>query len=165
MNNQRVYSASFSNITIGTGAEPIIELQVPDNTIIEILRAWLSPEIGTTIADEVIHIALYSNNDASTGGAALTEQPLTPAAAADPSNVTALDTSTALTIGATALDIYRDAYHLQTGWLYLPVPEERVTIIGGSTDPGDNFGIRLVSTSTATPNISGGIIWSEISAA
>jgi hypothetical protein len=159
--SERIYVATFSNVTIGTAAQSIMELQVPDNTVIEILRAWLSPEIGTA-ADEVIHVALYGNDAVATGGTAMTEQPLSPAAAADPSNVVGLLEPT---IGATPLDLYDDAYHLQNPWIYPPIPEEMEVFIGGNADPGDNVGLRLVTASTATPNISGGIRWREISAA
>lgn len=161
MNNGRIYSANFENVTIGTAIQSIIELQIPDNTIVTLYRAWLSPEIGTA-ADEVIGVNVYGNDAAATGGAALVEQPLTPAATIDPSNVTSLGEPT---IGATPVTLYADAFHLQNGWLYLPVPEERIVIIGGNADPGDNIGLELSVASTATPNISGGMTWTEISAA
>jgi hypothetical protein len=161
MNDGRIFVATFENVTIGTAVQSIMEVQVPDNTIIEILRAWLSPAIGTPL-DEVIAISLYGNNDAATGGAALTEQPMTPAAAIDPSNCTALGEPT---IGASPLVLYSDAYHLQNGWLYAPVPEEMENFFGGNLDPGDNVGLELAIASTATPAVSGGIRWKEISVA
>ena len=52
MNNGRIFVATFRNVTIGTAVQSIMEVQVPDNTIIEVLRAWVSPAIGTP-ADEV----------------------------------------------------------------------------------------------------------------
>jgi hypothetical protein len=162
MRSERIYVATFQNVTIGTTAQSIMELQVPDNTIIEILRAWISAAITATPIDEVIAIALYGNDAVATGGTAMTEQPLSPAAAADPSNVTALLEPT---IGATPLDVYNGSYHLQNEFSYPPIPEEMETLIGGNADPGDNFGIRLPVASTATPAVSGGIRWREISAA
>jgi len=162
MNSSRVYTAGFTNVTLGTAAQSIIELQVPDNTVIVLLRAWLGADIGATPNDEVIDIALYGNDAAATAGSALTEQPLTPAAAADASNVTSLGEPT---IGATPLNLYNDSFHVQNGWLYLPVPEERPTFIGGNADPGDNVGIRLVTASAAAWIGSGGMTWLELSAA
>jgi hypothetical protein len=161
MNYGRIYSATFENTAIGTAAQSIMEVQVPDNSICVVLRAWVSPGIGTP-TDEVLAISLYGNDAVATSGTAMTEQPLTPAAAADPSNCVALLEPT---IAATPLILYSDAYHAQNGWLYLPVPEERPTFIGGNADPGDNFGIELAVASTATPSVSGGIVWAEISAA
>jgi hypothetical protein len=162
LNSPRLYAATFTNTAIGTATQSIMELQVPDNTFIEIIRAWISPQIGATLANEVVAIALYGNDAAATGGTAMTEQPVTPAAAADPSNTVALLEPT---IGATPLDLISDAFHLQNGWLYLPVPEERPMIVGSNADPGDNIGIRTTVTTTATPSVSGGIIWIEVSAA
>ncbi len=161
MNDGRIYVATFEDVTIGTAAQSIMEVQVPDNTVIEVIRAWLSPAVGTPL-DEVIAIALYGNDAPATGGSGMTEQPLTPAAAADASNCTALLEPT---IGASPLDLYNDAYHLQNGWLYAPIPEEMEVIFGGNADPGDNVGIRLSVASTATPGVSGGIRYREHSAA
>ena len=162
MNSSRIYSATFENTTIGTAAQSIMEVQVPDNSVAVLLRAWISPQISASPADEIIAISIYGNDAAATGGTAMTEQPLTPAAAADPANSAALLEPT---IGATPLILYSDAFHLQNGWLYLPVPEERPTFIGGNADPGDNFGLELAVASTATPSVSGGMIWLELSAA
>ena len=161
MNSSRIFVATFENISIGTTAQSIMEVQVPDNTIIQVLRAWLSPAIGTPL-DEVIAISLYGNNDAATGGSGMTEQPLTPTALADPSNCIALLEPS---IGASPLFLYNDAYHLQNGWLYPPIPNEMEEIFGGSVDPGDNIGMELSVASTATPSISGGMRWLEISVA
>ncbi len=161
MNTSRMYVATFSNVTIGTAAGSIMELQVPDNSVIELLRSWVGPGIGTPL-DEVLNIALYGNDAAATGGTAMTEQPWGPVAAIDPSNVTALLEPT---IGATPLDLYIKPYHAQNEWEWPPIPEEFTDLIGGNADPGDNIGMRLVTASTGTPAVSGGMIWKELSAA
>ena len=162
MNSSRIYSATFENVGIGTAVQSIMEVQVPDNTVCVVLRAWLSPHIGTPVLNEVNAITFYGNDAAATSGSAMTEQPLTPAAAADASNCTALLEPT---IGASPLLLFGDAYHMQNKWEYLPLPEERETFIGGNTDPGDNFGLELAVTSTTIFVVSGGIRWLELSAA
>lgn len=162
MNGGRLFVATFSNVTIGTAAQSIMEVQVPDNTIIEVKRAWLSPAITATPIDEIINIAYYGNDAAATSGSGMTEQPLSPVALADPSNCIALLEPT---IGATPLDLHVDGYHLQNGWPENPIPEEMVPFFGGNLNPGDNVGLRLVTASTATPAVSGGIEWWEISVA
>ncbi len=161
MNAGRIYVATFRNVTIGTTVQSIMEVQVPDNTIIQILRAWVSPAIGTP-ADEVLAISLYGNDAVATSGSAMTEQPLTPAAAADPSNCVALLEPTQ---AATPVGLGDDGYHLQNGYLYAPIPDEMEIFIGGNADPGDNVGLELAVASTATPAVAGGIKWAEISAA
>ncbi len=162
MNSRRIYVAGFENVTIGASAQSIMELQVPDNVIIQVLRAWLSPAITATPVDEVIGISYYGNNAPATSGSAMTEQPLTPIAAQNASDVVALIEPT---IAASPLILYPDAYHLQNGWRLDPIPEEMSVFIGGNADPGDNVGLELAIGSTATPAISGGMIWEEISAA
>ncbi len=162
MNTGRLYVAAFENVTIGTAAQSIMEIHVPDNTIIEVLHAWLSAAITATPLDEVIAISLYGNDASATGGTTPAVQPLSPAAAADASNCTfRLEGS----IGATPVILHPDAYHLQNGWVYPPIPEAMIPFIGGNADPGDNVGLELAVASTATPAISGGIVWKEISAA
>ena len=162
MNSRRIYVAGFENVAIGTAAQSIMELQVPDNVIIEVLRAWLSPAITATPADEVIAVSYYGNDAVATSGSAMTEQPLTPAAAQNTSDVVALLEPT---IAATPVILYPDAYHLQNKWTLDPIPEEMSVFFGGNADPGDNVGLELAVASTATPSISGGMIWEEISAA
>ncbi len=162
MNTSRLFVATFSNVTIGTAAQSVMELQVPDNTVIELLRAWIGADIGGSPADEVFDFALYGNDAAATGGSAMTEQAMTAVGAIDPSNVTALLEPT---IGATPLDIFGDSSHIQNRWEWPPIPEEFTEFIGGNANPGDNVGIRLKVASTATPAVSGGMIWKELSAA
>ena len=162
MNDGRIFVAAFENVTIGAAVQSIMEVQVPDNTVIKVLRAWVSPAITATPLDEVIAVNLYGNNDAASGGSAMVEQPLTPAGIADPSNCTTLLEPT---IGASPLILYPHAYHLQNEWAYPPIPDEMEVFIGGNLDPGDNVGLELAIASTATPAVSGGIRWSEISAA
>ncbi len=161
MNADRIFVAGFVNVSIGTAAQSIMEVHVPDNTIIEILRAWLSPAIGTPV-DEVLAINLYGNDASATSGTTPAIQPITPAALADPSNCTFRLEGT---IGASPAVLYPDGYHMQNGWLYTPIPDEMEVFIGGNADPGDNVGIELAVASTATPSVSGGIRWVEISAA
>ena len=157
----RLFVATFQDVTIGTAAQSIMEVQVPDNSFAIPLRAWVSAAIGTP-EDEVLALSFYGNDAAATGGTGMTEQPTGPAGTADPSNCTALLEPT---IGATPFDLGEGGYHLQNEWQYVPIPEEMELFIGGNADPGDNFGIRLSVASVATPGVSGGIKWLEVSAA
>ena len=162
MNTSRMYVATFANVTIGTAAQSVMEVQVPDNTVIEILEAWVGADIGGTPADEVFDFALYGNDAVATGGSAMTEQALTSVGVIDASNCTALLEPT---IAATPFDLFGDSEHIQNRWTWHPIPELFLPFIGGSAEPGDNVGIRLRTASTATPAVSGGIIWKELSAA
>ncbi len=162
MNTGRLYVATFANATIGTAAQSVMEVQVPDNTVIEVIEAWVGADIGGTPLDEVFDFALYGNDAPATAGSGMTEQALTAAAVVDPSNCTALLEPT---IAATPFDLYGDSEHIQNRWAWSPIPEVFLPFIGGSAEPGDNVGIRLRTASTGTPAVSGGIMWEELSAA
>jgi hypothetical protein len=149
-----IYQASFGSDSFST-AIGVIELQVGANTRIEIIKAWVGPAEGTDPVDEVQEIGFY-RNDATGTGTAMTEQEIQGGGDAT-SGVTAIST---VTIGATPEDFNFDAYHVQNGWLYLPVPEERVQVQSGGQD---NFGIWFPVSPDASMTVSAGIIWAEYS--
>ena len=155
MQYNAVYSAT-SDSDAFSAAGTIIELQVPAATVLELIRAWVGPAEGTDPVSEVQEISIYLNDGPATAGTALTEQEIrgsTDAASA----VAAL---AAPTIAATPVDVYFDAFHVQNGWLYLPVPEERILIVGGTTN--DNVGLRFPVAPDASTTFSYGMIWGEI---
>lgn len=154
----KVYSAIMPSQSVSTADDPLIELQLGSNVSITILRAWIGAAEGTDPVAEVQEVEIYSGPNVGTAGTALTEQPLSDQEA---SSVTALRNLTDKGAGSFAL--YRDGFHLQNGWLYLPVPEERITLVGGSADPGDNIGISFPVAPDAAITISAGITWAEIS--
>lgn len=149
-----VYVALEVSQTV-TAAGVLIELQVPANSIIEIIRAWCGPGEDATPIDEVQDIQVYGDATPGTSGVALTERSLQ---GGDPtSGVVALGGPTNAAFDA----IYMaDAFHLQNGWLYLPNPEERIRIVGGSAL--DNVGLALVSFIPTTADLSYGIVWGEM---
>ena len=152
-----VYVASEVSQTVAV-AGPLIELQLPaSNYRIEILRAWIGAAEGAAPVDEIQPVELYINDVPSTSGAALTEQELRGNGDAN-SGVPALGGGT---IGATPVTVIPDAFHLQNGWLYLPVPEERLSVQAGASN--DNVGIRFASAPEVSIVITYGIIWGEVS--
>jgi len=150
-----IYSAT-SDSDAFAAAGSIIEVQVPANVQIEVLRAWVGPAEGTDPVNEVQEIALYVNDGVATAGTALTEQELRGS-----TDATSLCAALAApTIAATPVDLIFDAFHVQNGWLYLPVPEERIRIAGGTTN--DNVGLRFPVAPDASMTVSYGIIWGEM---
>ena len=147
--------AAFEVSQAVSAAGPLIELQVPANTIIEIIRVWIGAAEGATPVDETQDVQIYGNDAVATGGVALTEQALQ--GVDDTTGVVALGGPT---IGATETVLYPDGFHFQNGWLYLPVPEERIRVVGAATI--DNVGVQFISAPQATSTISYGIIWGEM---
>lgn len=150
-----VYSAT-SDSDAFSAAGSVIELQVPANTVIEILRAWIGAAEGTDPVAEVQEMSIYVNDAAASGGTALTEQELRGSADA----ASAVAALAAPTIGATPVDLYFDAFHVQNGWLYLPLPEERISVFGGTTN--DNIGLRFPVAPDVSMTFSYGMIWGEL---
>ena len=150
-----VYTAIVES-SVASGAGPLIELQVPSNTQIEIIRAWVGAAEGDNPVDEIQEVYLYGNDAAATGGAAMTELALQGGNDAT-SAVTALSGPAQ---GATPTTMHRDGFHTQIGWLYLPYPDERIRIAGAGTI--DNIGMGFPIAPDASITISAGITWGEL---
>lgn len=150
-----VYVATFDSTAFST-AIGVIEIQAADETIIEIIRAWVGPAEGASPLDEIQTINMY-RNDAAGSGTSMTEQEVQ----GEGDNASTATAISEVTVGATPEDLWFDAYHTQNGWLYLPVPEERIRINGGTGQ--DNFGIRFPVAPAASMNISAGVLWHEFS--
>ncbi len=150
-----VFIATLGVYAAYTVADVLMELQVPADTQIEIIRAWVTPDTGLT--DDIQEIEIYVNDAASTGGGSVTERELQ-GTGDTISGVTAVTDGP--TQGATPIIFLSDAFHLQQGWLYLPLEDERIRIAGGSAQ--DNIGIKLAVAPAASITLSYGMAWGEI---
>lgn len=150
-----VYSAiEPSSAYAGSGV--LVELQVPSGVQIEIIRFWMGAAENASPIDEVQEIEFYGNDAAATGGSGMTELPIQGGSDAG-SAVTAL---TGPAIGATPTIMYRDAFHLQNGYLWLPQPEERIRVAGGAII--DNFGVSFPIAPDVSITVAWGITWGEL---
>lgn len=149
-----LYVVSESSQAIST-ADVLIELQVPSAVLIEIWRMWVGAAENDTLVDAVQEIDIYANDAAGTSGTSLTGVEIQ-------TEVDAATLVTAVggpTIGATPTVLYPDGFHVQNGWLYLPVPEERIRIRGGGSV--DNVGFRFPTAPGSSITVSYGIIYAE----
>lgn len=150
-----IFVATESEQTVTT-ADVLIELQVPANTMMELIRAWCSPGMNAAPSDEMQEINIYRNDALATGGTALTEEGVQ--GTEDVATVAALGGPSQ---GATPIVLYPDGFHLQNGWLYLPVPEERIRIVGGAAIA---LGFKLSQApESASEILSYGMLWGEMS--
>ncbi len=143
---------STQSLTVAA-TQSVIELQVPSGTIADIFRIWIGPDEGND--SYVEEVELYFNASAGSG-TGVAEHKIrgsddATAACSVVTGITALSGDT--TIG-------QDAMHTLAGWLYLPQPEERIRIVGGSAQ--DNYGVNLPNAPTTTYNLNVGIVWGEI---
>lgn len=156
MNYNGVYIATDPSRSISADEAVLIELQVPAAIQMELIRFWIGPSEGADPVAEVQELCLYLNDGPATSGTALTENKVWGSVDATASVVAVANP----TIAATPVDYMFDAYHVQNGWLYLPQPDERIRVAGGTTN--DNLGVRFPVAPDAAMVISCGAVWGEI---
>ena len=154
MNFDRVVSAVMESQAISTVDDALIEVQFPANTAAEILRVEIGATEGTAPVDEVQELAMFTTTAAGTGGTALTEHLLQ-----GEGTISGVALRNLTAPGAGLLEWYVTGFHLQNGWLYLPIPEERLIIKAGAQD---NFGFYFPTVPDAAITMSATIIWGEI---
>ncbi len=153
MNYDRVVAATMESQAVSGADLPIIELQLPADTTIEVIRVEIGAAEGATPLDEMQEIALYWNSTAGTGGTALTEFVLNGGGTV---STAALRNLTA--IGGGSSQFYHSGFHWQNGWLYLPVPEERVVI----KPAVDVFGFLFPTAPQVATTFSATVVFGEV---
>lgn len=155
----RVYTGSVSGASFST-AGSIIELQVPIDVGIELIRAWIQLGFnGIPLKEGVQPICIYGNDAPATAGNGLVEGKVQGGGHVAP-EVTGL---TQATIGASPVDFYCDGFLLRDGWEYYPVPEERIWLRGNTTTSPDNIGLRFPVAPESLTFFSFGMTWAELS--
>jgi hypothetical protein len=100
-------------------ADTLLELTAPSTGGVELIRAWVDPR--GAILDQIQEIDIFINNAAGTG----TSQ--TPVPVNESMEAFAGTARDLITVeGTTPTVVYSSGFHFQNGWLYLPVPEERI---------------------------------------
>ncbi len=144
-----VYSIIDTIAAIST-ADTLLELTAATDAGAELIRAWVSPR--GALLDQIQEVNVFVNDAAGTG---TTQVPQL----LKPSNAlfggTARDLITVE--GTTPTDKIEDGFHFQNGWLYLPVPEERIRIT-----PTQIMGIRFPVAPDAAMNIACGMVFGEL---
>lgn len=118
--------------TIST-AITVLQLKAGAAAPIEILRMSLTQKGSTTSAEE--KIAVVRKTAAATVTAAVAGTTLVKPRTNDPVAAASLGTAatgyTGTAEGTDGDELIHDGFNVLTGWLYLPIPEERIWIPGG----------------------------------
>ncbi len=154
MNFDRVIGVHMPSQAVSTADDPMLELQLPADTFIEILRIDIGVAEGATPVDEVQEVAMYRSAASGAGGTGVAEHLFQ---GSGTSNTLALRNLTAP--GGGSVEIYRTAFHWQQGWLYTPVPEERIRLISSDAD---NFGIVFPVAPAVSVTFSATIVFGEV---
>ena len=147
-----VYTATRAVTSATTGT--IFEVVPASNKPIEILRCWLTGDQETA---EQLDIVLARSTASGTG----TATNITPGK----TEISAADSATILQHGMSEPTL--DSGYLAREWVpnaggfyYVPTPEERPIVAGGSGDI--SFILRLNSVPTSAINLLCGITWREL---
>ena len=147
------YSAELNGAVITT-ARDLFEITAPSDAVVKILccRIGQTTEEGDAQAEMLsITIARYTGTD-GTGGATPTPAPHELGYSAASSTV-----RTNVTEGATKTIVLNDAFNLQAGWLYQPLPEEMILL-----SPSGKLAIYLPATPDDSTTFEGTLTFEEI---
>lgn len=133
---------------ITTTGDQILAITAASDESIEILRAEITSNDETNVMAEC---GLYRATSAT--GTAVTEKATE---AKDDGSHSATVVHTATPTGQEADAVYRSFAPLTGGWIYSPIPEERIVLAGG-----DCLILELTETITSA-SIIGSITWREI---
>lgn len=148
----------FSASIASPGAVTLLQLKTGTTKPIEIIRAWCTQHTSTTSGQVRIQILRKTGAATVTTGSGL----LYPLDATSPTSSLAVGTtSTGFTASGEGTDgnvLIDDAFNILNGWLYLPVPEERIKVAAN----GDFLAIKFPTATVPTATYEVGIIWQEL---
>lgn len=142
-----------------TADRALLQLQAPSDTSLVILRAWCSQETSETSLQTGIRLTRKSTAQTVTAAVIATDVfPLDPDDAASTVQVGTANTGyVGTTAGGTSSVLIQEGYNVVgSGWLYLPVPEERITVKAGA------FLILEATETIATSLFNCGIVFLEL---
>lgn len=143
-----IYVARLDATVVST-ARTLVQVNAPATAVLEILKAWVTQTLSEVSTQEEIRLKRVTT--AGTGSA-FTPILLRPGDAA--AGATATNNHTAEgTIGDV---IIREGFNILNGWIYLPVPEERIIVA-----PSGRIALEF-PVAPASATWTAGIIWREI---
>lgn len=145
-NYSGVYVARLDAVSIAHG-RAIVQINLAAGFIGEILRAWVSFSAATSVATEV------GISRRSTAGTVTSFTPIKLQGGAATTATAGVNAS----VDSTQTDVlFREFCNQQGNWLYLPVPEERISI------PPSGRVALYFPTAPSAVTVSAGIVWGEI---
>lgn len=150
----RTYKVTLDDVSV-TGAITLVQLKAGSTAPLVLLRAWCSQRTLTSSAQQRVQIVRKSGAATVTSATPLLLDPGDAASAA-------VGGTSATGINATAEGtdgdiLYHDNFNVLNGWLWVPVPEERVIV-----PPAGIIGLKFPTAPGSAMNVSAGLIWGEI---
>lgn len=154
------YSASFSAVAV-SAAQDLFELLAPADACIAIhsIRLGQSSDFGDAQAEglEVTLKRATGSYTSGSGGTSPSKNALESGFSAAGATVEANNTTQAAVGTGTLTKFMHDTFNIQIGWLYQPVPEERIIL-----SPSQALILSLDSAPADAITMSGTIVWEEI---
>lgn len=147
----RIYDITHKNVAPTSAIQTLIEFTAATNQSVIVLRAWCSQKGSTTSAQQDINIIRKSA--AGTGVTAPNANPKDASDTAFAGTVRGLCT----TEGTLGVDLIADSFNWVNGWIWLPVPEERIIVKGAGI-----LGLRLPTAPPASLSVNCGITVMEV---
>lgn len=149
------YSMTLQSIGIASCAN-LLQLK-STGTPHELVRAWVAQ--STSVTSAMVPIQIVRKTAA---GDVAPFTPINISSTNDPASKMVASSSGTGTFTSTAAFgtdgdiVLRDAYNVLNGWLYLPVPEERIL-----TQPGNITAVRFPIVPASSGTYEGGLVWRE----
>lgn len=153
----RVYTSVFQAVAV-TAAQDLLSLLASASVPLKLISARIGQSSDAGDAqDELLRVRIRRGmTTVGSGGT-------TPAMnAVDPvlggtATATCRANDTTAASGGTIVEMLEDTFNVRSGWIYMPVPEERI-ICAVST----RLAINLVAAPTDSLTMSGTIVWEEL---
>jgi hypothetical protein len=134
--------------TAYTAARTVLQLNAPATRAVVLLRVWISQTTSETATQEEVQILRTTTAGTGTSVTPVGIQPPVPSSTATRNH----------TAEGTAGDsLIEEGWEIRAGWLYLPVPEERITV-----PPSGRIALKIPVAPAASITIAAGITFAEI---
>lgn len=149
--NSGLYALVRSSVTTST-AITIQLVWVPVTAMIETTRAWVNQSTVTTSAQTRIQLLRKTGTAPTVTSQTPTVQGTPGTAASKCVGGTAASGITATAEGTDGTVYVEEGFNIVNGWLYLPVPEERIAILGSTAN---GIGLKFPTAPTSAGYASG----------
>lgn len=151
----RRYTAVFQAVAV-TAAQDLLSLLAPAGTKLKLIscRIGQSTDFGDAQAENLRIRIRRGMTTVGSGGTAPAMIPVDPSDGAAVAVARANDTTPAS--GGTIVECFEETFNAQIGWVYLPVPEERIECAVST-----RIAVNLVAAPADSLTMSGTICWEE----
>ncbi len=124
-----IFTATFSAIAV-SAAQDVFEIVAPADSKIAIREVRLGQysDAGDAAAEMLSVLIIKGYTTSGSGGASVTAAPVQGHTGALTSTATVERNNTTIAADGTAVVMVADAFNVQSGWIYIPAPEERIVV-------------------------------------